>query len=433
MSGYFAVLCWGCCWNGCKTVRDIHKKSVDSLVKRECIKSLVKRYQLPQCINARFKSYTTKRQYNFLCKQYGTPSVLTDPQGIKSLGQKLWEKSRRYNLSPQKRVSVLYVGTDREQDRSGIIQGLSKVAELTLFENSDGRYGQLEPKSSRDIEAVRQRNGEKLCQYLRNPANEESFDIIIGQMWSFRMHWRALAEAREKGIAVVNISMDDRHAFVGRKLVDGTRGGTLGLAPYLSLACTDAPECVRWYEAEGCKAIYLPEASDPEFFRPLPCPKLYDICFVGAKYGIRAKLVTALQRVGVRVQVYGKGWPNGRVPTEKVPELFARSRIVLGCGTIGYCDDFLALKLRDFDGPMSGSLYLTHDNPDLYPLFSVGEEIVTFKKVQDAVEKVRYLLNHPDEREPIATSGRVRAGNDHTWDNRFKLILSQLGVCRRAE
>lgn len=347
---------------------------------------------------------------------------------IQNLGQQLWSTCATPELFHDRKQKVLFIGTDLEQDRSGIIQGLSNIADVTLFEMVDGHYGQRYPKSANEIEAVRQHNGKRLMGYIKQSGQETPFDIIIGQMWGFCMPWWALAEARERGAAVVNIAMDDRHVFVGCKLADNTYGGTLGLVPYLSLACTDAPECVKWYEAEGCKAIYFPEASDPEIFHPFTGPKLYDACFVGANYGIRAKLVQAMERSGIRLAVYGNGWANGRISTNEAAMLFARSRIVLGCGTIGYCEDFPALKLRDFDGPMSGSLYLTYDNPDLHPLFRIGEEIATYDSIPKAVATARYFLNHPEKMEKMATAARQHAVASHTWEQRFHFLLSQLNL-----
>src|SRR6185436_19568865 len=154
--------------------------------------------------------------------------------------------------------------------------------------------------------------------------------------------------------------------------------GTSGLIGALDLACTAAPECVTWYERHNVPAIYLPEASDPELFHPMGLPKTHDVCFVGARYGLRRKMIEAIERSGVQVKVHGDGWSNGRLKTDAVPELFARSRIVLGCGAILHCEDFYALKMRDFDGPMSGSLYLTHNNQDLHELFMPEKEIVLF-------------------------------------------------------
>jgi len=249
---------------------------------------------------------------------------------------------------------------------------------------------------------------------------------VVGQMWNLSMPHESLADLRRQGIPIVNISMDDRHAFLGWKLTDGNRSGISGLIGAFDLACTAAPECVAWYAQRNVPAVYLPEASDRELFHPMELPKRYDVCFVGACYGLRQRMVEALERSGVRVQAYGNGWPNGRLPTDTVPELFARSKIVLGCGTILYCEDFYALKMRDFDGPMSGSLYVTHNNPDLHELFVPDQEIVLFDDIAEMVRKVRHYLEHDDERERIAKAGRERAMRDHTWKQRFQTVFARL-------
>lgn len=392
----------------------------------ENVKSYLKRYNTARWINARMKSWHTKQTYQNLCKRYQTSSILSNGPAISQVGRQLFQEtliaSRR--PLPLERPKVLFVGTDWEQDRSGIIQALNQIADVCLFEANPGQPGQLYPKSLNEFESARDYNANRLLQYLKDAEKDHPFQAIIGQMWGFSMHWRALAAARDMGISVVNIAMDDRHAFVGGRLTDGTLGGTLGLTPYLTLACTDAPECVHWYEVEGVKSIYLPEASDPELFHPDIGPKQYDVCFVGANYGIRARMVEELKKAGISVQVYGKGWAKSQIPTEQVPGLFSRSKIVLGCGTIGYCDDFLALKLRDFDAPMSGSLYLTHDNFDLHPLFEIGQEIMTFSNISELISKVQFALCHDAERQTIANAGRQRAMKDHTWVQRFKTILS---------
>jgi hypothetical protein len=155
-------------------------------------------------------------------------------------------------------------------------------------------------------------------------------------------------------------------------------------------------------------------------------PKIHDVGFVGAKYGIREKIVLALRGAGVSVTAYGNGWEEGRLAPESTPKFFAQCKIVLGVGTVGHCTDFYALKMRDFDAPMSGSFYLTHDNPDLNSVYAVGREIVTYRTAQQCVEKARYYLAHETERETIAQAGWRRAAAEHTWQHRFATLLMEL-------
>ena len=172
--------------------------------------------------------------------------------------------------------------------------------------------------------------------------------------------------------------------------------------------------------------MYLPEASDPGLYKPFESKKLYDVCFVGANYGVRKKIIKKIKNKGIKVVCYGNGWKNGRIDLSKIPELFAKSKIVLGIGTIGYCTDFYALKMRDFDGPMSGSLYITHDNPDLCDLYEIGKEIVVYKTPKECADKVEYYLENEKERTQIAAAGRLRAQKDHTWEKRFQEVFELL-------
>lgn len=310
---------------------------------------------------------------------------------------------------------IFFMGTDEFQDRGGTIQALESLADVTLFTRADGSYGQNDP----DTNNRANNNSKRLRELFDGLANQKRIpDLLITQSWADYIKPECLIELRQKyGTLMINIGMDDRHRWEAVK----------PLIPVLDLALTAAPECVEWYKKEGCPAIFFPEASSPEIFHPMPDePKIYDVSFIGARYGIREKIVHALLDEGINVAAFGSGWEGGRVPVEDVPRIFARSKIVLGIGTIAHCTNFYALKMRDFDGPMSGSLYLTHDNTDLQSLYKVGKEIVTYRNVQECVEKAKHLIANNDERENIARRGYERALAEHTWLHRFQELLNSL-------
>ena len=125
---------------------------------------------------------------------------------------------------------------------------------------------------------------------------------------------------------------------------------------------------------------------------------------------------------------YGNGWKNGYVNAEKNIELSKRARIILGIGTVGYTENIYTLKLRDFDAVMTGSLYITHRNPDLCHLFKEDRDIVCYETAKEAADKIIFYLANEDAREAIGSSGRALAVESHSWDHRLDSVFKDLGI-----
>jgi hypothetical protein len=339
---------------------------------------------------------------------------------LATLRQAAWREAQR-------RPRVFFMGTDEQQDKSGFVQALHRVADVEAFTRTDGAWGQNDPAAY----AVRRtRNTQRLWALVSGLAASGWIpDLLLTQTWGCLVEPEVFSRIRKDfGTLIVNIAMDDRHQYWGRK-VNGEWDGTWPLIPHLDFTLTAAPEAVDWYRKEGGKALFFPEASDSDIFHPMPeLPKIHDVSFVGSRYGIRERVVTALRETGIQVTAYGSGWDSGRIAVDHVPQLFAQSKIVLGVSAIGHCADFVGLKLRDFDAPMSGSCYLTQHNDDLHGLYDLGREIVTYHSVATCVERARYLLSHDAEREAFASAGRARAVQDHTWDVRFRTLFECIGA-----
>jgi len=115
--------------------------------------------------------------------------------------------------------------------------------------------------------------------------------------------------------------------------------------------------------------------------------------------------------------------------------MFSQSRVSLGFATAG--DSHLAdkrlthLRLREFEAPMSGALYLTEDQPELAEYFVPGKEVLTYTDQADLLEKARYYLAHPEQSERIRHAGLQRARRDHTWQHRFSELFAALGLRTR--
>lgn len=75
-------------------------------------------------------------------------------------------------------------------------------------------------------------------------------------------------------------------------------------------------------------------------------------------------------------------------------------------------------NMRLYEVTGVGSCLLTDWKENLHELFEVDREVVTYKTAEECLEKVKWLLDHPKEREEIAKAGQARTLRDHTYEKR---------------
>jgi len=74
-----------------------------------------------------------------------------------------------------------------------------------------------------------------------------------------------------------------------------------------------------------------------------------------------------------------------------------------------------ASNMRLYEATGVGSCLLTDWKSNLADMFEPDAEIVTYKHADECIEKLRFLLSHPEERRAIATAGQARTLRDHTF------------------
>jgi spore maturation protein CgeB len=73
---------------------------------------------------------------------------------------------------------------------------------------------------------------------------------------------------------------------------------------------------------------------------------------------------------------------------------------------------------RLFDLPGNGVMQISDGGEYLEAFFRDGEEIVGYKDADD-LDKIRYYLDHDDERQAIALNGYRRVMRDHRFQHRM--------------
>ncbi len=387
-------------------------------------------------LNSAWKARKLKYDLQYLRQYYGN---FAETYGIKYSEESALAAARSTILrniikstTDNRRLRVFWVGANLEQDHSGFIQALERFCDVRCFYNHRGEYGLWYKDANGRIKnydpGVVDLNDRALLAQVEVEMMRRGIDLLIGQMWSNYVSKNVLSRIRAMGVPVINVSMDDRLPE-NWGIQDGYRLGSVGLVGAVDLVLTTTAESCLWYAVEGCPAIFWPLASDPGVFSPLKeLERDIDVLFIGNRYGIRSRIIEYLADQGIVVSCWGGGWQNGYVTAEQSAELFKRAKIILGIGTVGYCEDVFTLKLRDFDAPMSGALYVTHRNPDLTALFREGEDIACYETVEECAEVIHYYLVNPDAREKVARAGYRKALSHHSWDMRIAQTFQAIKI-----
>lgn len=315
-------------------------------------------------------------------------------------------------------IHFLYASRPSNWERHNLPPQLAGIGKLTSYYYGDRGFDD----SSKDWLQRRHLMDEDLLKFVRATHERHPVDIFLSYLSGWQTSPATIKAIGDLGIVTCGFHWDDKLSFRG-DMAGNRWSGPAALASSYDLNLTNAPSSIIKYQVEGGVAIFWPEAANADHFAPLMLPFEYDVSFVGACYGYRPTLIEYLRRRGISVHTFGPGWPGGSVHESEMVRIYAKSRINLGFGGIGYSMRSQCLKGRDFEVPMSGGLYLTSANPELELVFDTQREIATYSDAESCYKMICDLLQDPERCSKIRRAGRERAVAEHTWAARMARLL----------
>ena len=163
-------------------------------------------------------------------------------------------------------------------------------------------------------------------------------------------------------------------------------------------------------ERLGKPVFWLPLACDPEIHRPHDVPEAFDIaiCTSPGKTDRRSR---RLARLGIRFNVGVR-----RLFFEEMASFLSSSRLLFNSAVK---DD---LNMRVFESLAIGKCLLTDSVPGLADLFVPDVDLVVYEDA-DLVDRVRFLLDHPEVADRIGAQGRKKVLSHHTYHHRARSIV----------
>ena len=202
-------------------------------------------------------------------------------------------------------------------------------------------------------------------------------------------------------------------------------------------------EAVELLDRAGIKgANWLPVACDPIEHRPVEVSaeekERYgnDVVFVGSYYSNRAELFENLSDFDLGI--WGPGWEKleaksklrrcikgSHTPPSEWLKIYSASKIVLVTHYQDPEERFPVYQAspRIFEAMACGAFTVSDNQRDVFSLFKDGEHLIRFDNSGELVEKIKYYLDHPDERKEVAKRGREEVLKNHTYEHRIEKLL----------
>ncbi len=177
--------------------------------------------------------------------------------------------------------------------------------------------------------------------------------------------------------------------------------------------------CVEHLRAVGASNVHwLPLGCNPETHYPVDVPRDYDISFVGnVVIPVHQHRLDLLQRL------------ETTFPTFVASRLFRDDLCrAIACGKLVFNQSAVhEVNMRVFEVMAMGRPLLTNRESErngLTELFEDGKHLILYDGEQDLVDKVRYYLDHDEEREAIALAGHQLAIRRHRYVDRVDTLLA---------
>jgi len=158
-----------------------------------------------------------------------------------------------------------------------------------------------------------------------------------------------------------------------------------------------------------------------------------DVMTYGTMYPYRCRMLKAVADSGIDLKIYGviprrfynhdldRFFQNKYITGEEKSRLLYGAKIVLNQMHFAEVE---GVNCRFFEANGSGAFQLSDYRPILHELLPVDPNLVSFKGIDDGINKLKYYLNHPDERFEIADKIYHHFLENYTYDNLVAYILN---------
>jgi len=348
-------------------------------------------------------------------------------------------------------MKILYIGMKYEYGKKELgysFEHYNFYDSLTKMNNNEVVYFPFD-------EIILEKGRDKMNKELLEVVQKEKPDLCFFFLFGDEIKKQTIKKiAQENKITTFNWFADDHFRFYNFSKY---------YTPLFSWVSTTDSHAIEKYNKIGYKNVIKTQwACNHLLYKPSNLEKIYDVSFIGQPHSDRREVVDRIKKAGINIKCWGNGWKNGRVSQDEMIKIFSQSKINLNLtkssGNINlralasiflkkeldnslklinpkyWINNFQSIlskrreqiKGRNFEIPGSGGFLLTSNADNLTDYYEDGKEIVIYKDINDMIDKIKYYLEHNQEREAIAQAGYERTIKEHTYEKRFNNIFKRI-------
>jgi len=209
------------------------------------------------------------------------------------------------------------------------------------------------------------------------------------------------------------------------------------LLPYVDVNVVNDNPLLNFIDKEKSEPYYkrfLPlwVPLDPLIYFNEGCTRNINVSFLGQVDGCRSYRMKYIQHLKRNnIPIYCSLVSRTQQPLHnKYVEILKKSKIVLN---FSHSTNSHQLKGRVFEAMLCGAMLMESENPQTRCYFTPGEDYVSFDSEDDLTGKIRYFLEHEDERLEIAARGELKARKYYNHTEFWGKVISKLKEVKEVQ
>lgn len=247
------------------------------------------------------------------------------------------------------------------------------------------------------------------------------------------IHPSFVSLCKKEGFKVIHINPDALTTFEYQQVFASDYDVWFTKDPYIAsfMRHNMHLNAVLYYEAFNARGHRKPDMSKADCEKEMGI----DVMTYGTMYPYRCRMLKSVADSGIDLKIYGtipnrfynhdldKYYQNKYITGEEKALLLYGSKIVFN--QMHYAE-IESVNNRFFEVNGSGAFQLSDYRPILHNLLPIDPQLVSFKTIDEGIDKIKYYLYHDEERFEIAQKVYEHFLNNFTYDHLVKYILEQI-------